>query len=272
MEDGSLCFIKKCCDPLVDGPKKTPERLIKIPKKQKDIYDWQMLARESQQIPQGDWTVWLLMAGRGFGKTRTGAETIRDWVKTGQCTRIALVADTVAEARMVMVEGVSGLLQISPPDERPQFIGGKGELIWPCGAMGFLYSSENYDRLRGPQFDGAWVDELAKFRYPQALWDQLMFSLRLGERPRVVITTTPRPITLLHNLIYSEHTHLTTGTSYENKENLSPIFVNQILKTYEGTTMGAQEIYAQILNESMGALWRRDLIKYKKPSFWPTPS
>ncbi len=235
-----------------DDPLSGPER----------SYEWEKEARPHQLLPQGDWFVWLLMAGRGFGKTRTGAEAIRFWVKSGTCSRIALVGNTIDEARMVMVEGISGLLEISPPAERPQFLTSKGELFWPSGAKGFLYSSENYQKLRGPQFDGAWIDELAKFRYAQEVWDQLMFALRLGQHPRVIVTTTPRPIPLLEKLVQDPHTHLTTGSSYDNIKNLSPLFINQILKAYEGTKLGAQEIHAELLTECAGALWRRELIQY----------
>lgn len=237
-----------------------------IPRKDRQAdalsYDWASLARKSQHVPAGNWTVWLLMAGRGFGKTRTGAETIRLWVREKIYKRIALVADTLEEARGIMVEGSSGIMRISPPSEKPKFVWCKGELTWENGVQAFLYSAENYEKLRGPEFDSAWVDELAKFRNVQAVWDQLMFGLRLGKRPRVIVTTTPRPLLFLEKLIASPHTHLTKGCSYENKKNLSPIFLNQILKTYEGTSLGEQEIYAHLLTESTGALWGRELIRY----------
>lgn len=239
-----------------------PPKVTYVPDPKPDPYNWFRLARPKQRVPQGDWTVWLLLAGRGFGKTRTGAETIKLWVKTKACQRIALVGHTVEEARSVMVEGESGLLGIYPPKERPTFVRCKGEVVWPCGAKAFLYSADHYEKLRGPQFDGAWVDELAKFRHAQKAWDQLMFGMRLGAHSRVIVTTTPRPTPLIKRLMYNDSTYLTQGSSYENLKNLSPIFVNQILKAYEGTTLGAQEIYAQILEQADGALWRRSLFQY----------
>lgn len=219
----------------------------------------------SQKLPPGDWVLWLIMAGRGFGKTRTGAETVRTWVETKKCRRIALVADTEQEARQVMLEGPSGLLSIGPPKSRPRYTITKGEVVWPCGAKAMIYTAECPEKLRGAQFDGAWVDELAKFRHPQAVWDQLMFGLRLGAHPQVVVTTTPRPIPLLGALMERPTTHLTRGSTYENKAHLSPTFLNEILKRYEGTRLGAQEIYAELLVDQPGALWNQALIQYGMP-------
>lgn len=228
-------------------------------------YNWNAIARDAQKIPTGDWTVWLILAGRGFGKTRTGAETIRQWAERGTCKRIALIAHTEQEALSVMVRGSSGLLTISPPHKRPDYIDCRKELIWPSGARATIYTDTNYDKLRGPQFDGAWVDELAKFRHSQETWDQLMFGLRLGYHPRVVITTTPRPIPLLKSLIEDKNTVVTRGTTFENRKNLSSVFLDQILKTYGGTHLGQQEIYAQILEDGDGAFWTRSMIQYRDP-------
>lgn len=232
---------------------------------QKASSDWQQIARPSQQLPKGDWTVWLILAGRGFGKTRTGAEAILQWVRTQKCHTVALVGETEDEVRRVMIEGESGILTISPENERPKYTICKGELLWPWGAKGLIYTAENYEKLRGAQFDGAWVDELAKFRNTQHVWDQMMFGLRLGLHPQVVVTTTPRPLLLLEKIMQDPTTHVTRGSTYENKDNLSPLFVNQILKAYEGTRLGAQEIYAEFLLDRPGALWRRDLILYGMP-------
>lgn len=227
---------------------------------------WSTLARPTQLLPEGDWTVWLILAGRGFGKTRTGAEAVLQWIRTQKCQSVALIGETEDEVRRVMIEGESGLLTISPDDERPKYTICKGELLWPCGAKGLIYTAENYEKLRGAQFDGAWVDELAKFRNAQQVWDQMMFGLRLGAHPQVVVTTTPRPLALLETLMNDATTHLTRGSTYDNKDNLSPVFVNQILKTYEGTRLGAQEIHAELLLDRVGALWARDLIIYGMPS------
>ena len=226
---------------------------------------WALEARESQKIPGGDWTAWLILAGRGFGKTRTGAETVRAWVESGKCRSIAIIAETEDEARRVMIEGQSGLLSIGPTKKRPKYTICKGELIWPSGAKAMIYTSESYDKLRGGQFDGAWIDELAKFRNAQKVWDQLMFGLRLGQNPQVVVTTTPRPLPLLEALMHDTHTHVTRGSTYENEKNLSPIFLNRILKAYEGTRLGAQEIHAELLLDRPGALWSAHLIQYGLP-------
>jgi phage terminase large subunit-like protein len=165
--------------------------------RQKVRYDWARHARAEQKEPIGTWKVWLILAGRGFGKTRTGAETIRAWVTSKRAKRIALVGSSLDDARKVMVEGESGLLSVCPPDMRPVFYPSLGSVVWPCGATATLYSASHYDKLRGPQFDGAWVDELAKFDHAEATFDQLMLGLRLGESPRVIVTTTPQPLPFL---------------------------------------------------------------------------
>ena len=154
-------------------------------------HDWGWWGRPNQQAPKGDWRTWLLLAGRGFGKTRSGAECIRDQVIHHRRRRIALVAPTAADARDVMVEGESGLLAIGPPQQRPQYEPTKRRLTWPNGAIATTYSADEPERLRGPQHDAAWCDEIASWRYPEA-WDMLMFGLRLGPDPRVVVTTTPK--------------------------------------------------------------------------------
>lgn len=228
-------------------------------------YNWQKRARLEQCIPEGDWRTWMIMAGRGFGKTRTGAETIRKWVRDGKATRIALVAETISDAREIMVEGESGILAITPAKERPTFEPSKRKLTWPNGAVAYLYSSENYEQLRGPQFDGAWVDELAKFRYAQETWDQLQLGLRLGEKPQVIVTTTPKPTSLIKHLRNSSDVVTTTGTTFDNAANLSPNFLEHLKKRYEGTKLGAQEIYAEILEDTQGALFERELIRYNQP-------
>lgn len=220
--------------------------------------DWLTKARPEQLPPQGDWQTWLILAGRGFGKTRTGAETIRAWVKSGKCKRIALISGTESDVRRVMVEGESGLLHIGPPRERPKYIPSLGKLVWPNGAVAQIFSGDQYEQLRGPQFDGAWIDELAKFRYPQELWDQLSFCLRLGENPQCIITTTPKPIELLQQLIKDEDVVVTRGSTFDNEANLSPAFLKAIKKNYDGTRLGAQEMYGEILSQVEGALWTHE--------------
>lgn len=217
-------------------------------------FDWEFWARENQLPPEGDWSYWMILAGRGFGKTRTGAEWVRSQVAAGR-ERIALVGPTAADVRDVMIEGESGLLAISPPWERPLFQPSKRRLVWPNGAMAFLYSAEEPERLRGPQHDAAWADELAAWKYVQETWDQLQFGLRLGDRPQAVITTTPKPIPLVRQLVADPDCRLSRGSTYDNKANLAPTFVSKIIKRYEGTKLGQQELHAEVLDDVPGALW-----------------
>lgn len=224
------------------------------------LHDWSIWARESQQIPSGNWRVWLILAGRGFGKTRTGAEYTRFQIEQGLAGRFALVGRTAADVRDVMVEGESGILKVSPPWFRPKYEPSKRRLTWPNGAIATTYSADEPDLLRGPQHDGFWADELAAWQYEDA-WDQLMFGLRLGVNPRGIATTTPRPTKLIRALCAALTTHMTRASTYENKANLAPAFLEQIIKKYEGTRLGRQELNAEILDDVEGALWKRDWIE-----------
>lgn len=230
------------------------------------LYTWEVWARPNQLEPEGDWTTWLILAGRGFGKTRTGSETVISWVREGHCKRIALVAEDSADARDVMVEGESGILACSPPDFMPKYEPSKRRLTWykPDGktvfAIATLYSAEDYDSLRGPQFDGAWCDELCKWRYAQEAWDNLQFGLRLGTRPKQIVTTTPKPIKLLKDILLRDDTHVTRGSTYDNLENLAAPFRKAVVAKYEGTRIGRQELDAEILEDVPGALWQRSVI------------
>ena len=228
-------------------------------------HDWGWWGRPNQQAPKGDWRTWLLLAGRGFGKTRSGAECIRDQVIHHGRRRIALVAPTAADARDVMVEGESGLLAIGPPQQRPQYEPTKRRLTWPNGAIATTYSADEPERLRGPQHDAAWCDEIASWRYPEA-WDMLMFGLRLGADPRVVVTTTPKPIKIIRELIADPTTAITRGSTYDNRVNLAPAFLEQIIRKYEGTRLGRQELNAEILDDVPGALWNWARIEETR---WP---
>jgi len=216
-----------------------PEQLATFLKRTSDReleaieHDWGWWGRCNQQAPKGDWRTWLLLAGRGFGKTRSGAECIRDQVIHHRRRRIALVAPTAADARDVMVEGESGLLAIGPPQQRPQYEPTKRRLTWPNGAIATTYSADEPERLRGPQHDAAWCDEIASWRYPEA-WDMLMFGLRLGPDPRVVVTTTPKPVKIIRELLTDPTTVVTRGSSYENRANLADAFFAQIIRKYEG--------------------------------------
>jgi predicted phage terminase large subunit-like protein len=224
------------------------------------IHDWSFWARDNQLPPAGDWRVWLLLAGRGFGKTRSGAEFVRARVAARTARHIALVAPTAADARNVMVEGESGLLAIALPRERPLYEPSKARLTWPNGAVATLFSADEPERLRGPQHDLAWCDELAAWRYPAA-WDMLMFGLRLGDDPRAVVTTTPRPTKLVRGLIADPNVAVTRGRSAENRANLAPAFLDRIVRRYEGTRLGRQELDAELLDDAPGALWSRATVE-----------
>ena len=221
------------------------------------MYDWEFWARDKQLIPQGDWDTWIINAGRGFGKTRTGAETVRMWARDFPI--IHIVGPTAGDARDVMVEGESGILNISPQYERPTYHASTRKLTWPNGAKAILFSADEPDRLRGPQCYKAWADELAAWRYPDA-WDQLSFGLRLGAHPQCIVTTTPRPTKIIKQLIADARTVVTGGSTYENKANLSSSFITSIERKYEGTRLGKQEIYAEVLSDIEGALWSFDII------------
>lgn len=223
------------------------------------VYGWRdFWARADQLEPEGnDWEVWLALAGRGWGKTRTGAEWVREHVENATAKRVALVAATVGDYRRVMVEGESGILACSRPDFYPDWEPSKYTLTWPNGAVAICYSGEQPNRLRGPQHDLAWCDELAAWKYAPETWDNLQFGLRLGETPRVLVTTTPRPIRLIRELVRDDHTRITGGPTYDNSANVSQRFVQTVIRKYEGTSLGRQELHAELLSEVPGALWKR---------------
>ena len=225
------------------------------------MYDWSVWRRPKQATPPGDWRVWLILAGRGFGKTRTGAEFVREQVNAGRCRRVALVGATAADVRDTMIEGESGLLAVFPPGQRPRYEPSKRRVTFHNGATASAFSADEPDRLRGPNHDLAWADELAAWRYVDA-WDQLMLGLRLGDHPRVVVTTTPRPTQLIRRLARSDDgtVHATTGSTYENAANLAADFIAEMRRRYEGTRLGRQELEAQILDDVEGALWDRAVI------------
>lgn len=231
------------------------------------LYNWEFWAREVQLAP-ADWrsstgltNAWLLLAGRGFGKTKTGSETLLEEVQAGRCGRIALVAETAADARDVIVEGDSGILKCAPPWFRPVYEPSKRKITFPNGAIAYTYNAVEPDQLRGPQFDFAWCDELAKWRYVQDTWDNLQFGLRLGHRPRSIITTTPRPIKLVRELVADPTVFVTRGNTLENLENLAASFIKTIRRKYEGTRLGRQELNAEILDDVAGALWSRSILE-----------
>ena len=223
---------------------------------------WLALARPNQLPPSSTWwQIWLLLAGRGFGKTRTLAEWVCDQVACGQARRIALVAATAADARDVLVEGESGILAVAPPWCRPVYEPSKRRLTWPNGAIATTFSAEEPERLRGPQHDAAVCDELGSWSRPET-WDMLQFGLRLGRNPRCLVATTPRPTKLIRELLAREghDVVVTRGSTYENRANLAPGFFDQVIRKYEGTRLGRQELLAEVLEDTPGALWNRDAL------------
>jgi phage terminase large subunit-like protein len=222
-------------------------------------YHWPFWARTDQVIPEGNWTYWLILAGRGWGKTRTGAETVRQWVKTSPI--VNLIGATVDDARDIMIEGESGILAVCPEDERPDYKKSERKLVWPNGAVSLIFTADEPERLRGKQHEKLWADEMASWRYQEA-WDQAKFGLRLGDYPQAVITTTPRPVKNVIELLKDSATHVTRGTTYDNRANLAPTFFAEIVKRYEGTRLGRQELNAELLLDVPGSLWTRDMIQY----------
>jgi phage terminase large subunit-like protein len=225
-------------------------------------HDWEFWARPNQLPPEGWWTTWLIIAGRGFGKTRTGAEWVRGNIEKGKMGRVALVARTAADVRDVMIEGESGILATANPNFKPKWISSKRRVEWPNGAIASTYSGDEPDQLRGPQHDGAWADELASWKYINDAWANLQFGLRLGLNPQQVVTTTPRPLMKIRELVNKARIPgssvvMTGGSSYENRANLAPAFFEEIVSAYEGTRLGEQELYARILDDVPGALWKR---------------
>jgi len=224
--------------------------------------DFGIYALAHQRTPEAGnngapWASWLILGGRGAGKTRAGAEWVRHVACNDPGARIALVGETEHDVRTVMVEGVSGLLSVHPSWERPQWQPTLRRLAWKNGAIAEIFSAENYEGLRGPQFSAAWCDELAKWRHAEATFDMLQFGLRLGARPRQVITTTPRPIALIKKLIADPGTALTRAGTVANAFNLAPSFVEQVLTRYGGTRLGRQELDGEIIEERADALWTR---------------
>jgi phage terminase large subunit-like protein len=222
---------------------------------------WTATARPDQLPPASDWTFWLLLGGRGAGKTRSLSEWIIHQQAQGR-RHIALVAPTAADTRNVLTEGQSGVLASAPAYNRPIFNPSLRRLTWPNGAIATLYSADEPERLRGPQHDCAAVDELCSFRRPAA-WDMLMFGLRLGNRPQCAIATTPKPTRILKALLVREGLDVivSRATSYDNRANLAPAFFDQITKKYAGTRLGRQELMAELLDDTPGALWNRDRIE-----------
>lgn len=223
---------------------------------------WKAYARPAQWPPAGEWRTWLIMAGRGFGKTRAGAEWINQIASREKGIRIALVGATVAEVRNVMIEGESGILA-SCRYPRPRWEPTRGMLRWPSGSRAFVYSGESPEGLRGPQHHAAWCDEIAKWAYPEGCWDNLQLGLRLGAAQRALVTTTPRPGALLRRLLADPATMVARGATHENPA-LSADFIARVMEMYCGTRLGRQELDGELIEDAEGALWPRALIESRR--------
>lgn len=231
-------------------------------------YSYEFLARDNQLPPDGDWLVWFLNCGRGFGKTWTGVQWVREQVKQGK-KRIAAVAATNSDIERVMVKGESGFLSLCWKGDKtykgkemgfPEWSPTKRTLTWANGAKVEFYSAEEPERLRGPQFEAAWGDEVAAWNKDQETWDMLQFCLRLGKHPRVCVTTTPKSTVLVRKLLKDPKTYVTTGSTFDNSSNLADTYLQAVRDQYEGTRLGRQELYAEVLTENEGALWTADMI------------
>jgi phage terminase large subunit-like protein len=219
-------------------------------------FNWHKWALDKQRPPRGNWTTWLLLGGRGAGKTRAGAEWVRGLAAKG-ISPIALVGETMTEAVSIMVRGDSGILSVHPERERPRLRG--NDLYWPNGVQAMVMSASDPDRFRGPQFAAAWCDELAKWSHAEAAWDMLQFGLRLGDRPQQLVTTTPRPTRLLKRLLTEPNTVVTNIRTEENKAQLAPTFLDAVVARYRGTVLGRQELDGELIEDLPGALWQRGM-------------
>jgi phage terminase large subunit-like protein len=242
-----------------------PDEIIRV------HFDWLAWARDDQLAPLSTaagepWHTWLLLGGRGSGKTRSGAEWVRAKalghadVAGAPARRIALIGLTIGQVRSVMVEGVSGLLTVHAPHERPHYDVARNEITWPNGAMAQMFAADDPDSLRGPQFDAAWCDEFAKWRRAAYAWDMLQFGLRLGTTPQAVVTTTPRGLQVLKDLMQDATTVTTRSRTLDNAANLAPGFLKQVLRRYGHTALGRQELEGEIMDQLDGGLWRREQI------------
>lgn len=229
-------------------------------------YDWRFWGRHNQLPPEGAWATWLALAGRGFGKTEAGAQWVRTRVMEQGAMDIALVAETQKDLEEVMVPR---LLAVHPAHERPVARFKPVRLVWPNGAVAHGYNGTEPNQLRGPEFDTAWVDELAKYRYARDTWDMLQFTMRKGTDPRVFVTTTPRSIAVLREIIADSTTAVTTGSTFDNAGNLPPEFLSKLKKRYGGTRLGRQELNAELLDDMQGALWDRNKIDENRVSVAP---
>ena len=250
---------------------KAQEILSQLSRKQLEElqHTWEFWARPQQLEPAGkDWNTWFINAGRGFGKTRAGVEWVRQKVKKGH-KRIAAIAATNSDIERVMVKGESGFLSVCWKGDKtirgaelgfPEYSPTKRALTWKNGAQVQFFSAEEPERLRGPQFEFAWCDELAAWNKDIDTWDMLQFCMRLGKHPRIMITTTPKPTKLVRRVLKDPKTIITTGSTFDNADNLATTYLTAVKASYEGTRLGKQELYAEVLEEAEGALWDTDTL------------
>lgn len=219
-------------------------------------FDWSATCRADQSEPSGAWRYWVVLAGRGYGKTRIGSEWTRRHATSGEYRFVNIIGATADDARDIMIEGESGILAVCPDSERPRYVASKRQLIWPNGCKSLIFTADEPERLRGKQHEKLWCDEVASWRRSGS-WTQAMLGLRLGKNPQALATTTPKPRAFLRKLIDNRHAVVTTGTTYDNRDNLASEFFEEIIIEYEGTHLGRQELEGKLLAESAGALWQR---------------
>lgn len=234
-------------------------------------YKWEFWARPNQLAPAGNWTYWMPLAGRGFGKTRLGAEWVRSVAEKGEVEFINIIGSTNGDVRGTMIEGESGILRVSPPWFKPTYLPSKKMVEWPNGVKAQLFSAEEPDRLRGPQCGAFWADEIAAWgNNLEETWSNLMFGFRLGRNPQGVATTTPRPLPLIKKLMANKACHVTTGTTYENSANLAKPFFDEVITSYEGTRLGRQELLGHVLDDNPNALFRQEWFDRNRLEYAPT--
>lgn len=261
-------------------PDKEKQEILSNLNMEEVMWDWGLWARPEQKAPDGNWNIWVYMAGRGAGKTRTAAEWVREQAKytnTGQ-RRFALVARTAADVRDVIVEGESGIMNVTPPSERPLYEPSKRRLTWANGNVATCFTADEPDSLRGPQFTHAWGDEVAAWRQtPDAAgmtaFDNLRVGTRLGANPQIIVTTTPKRVPLLYQLMdeakKSGKVVISRGSTMDNRGNLSEAYLDTIMGVYEGTSLAKQELYGEMLDNIEGALWTIEMIAQSRHSAYP---
>jgi len=246
-----------------------PEELRALP------WLFEFWALDHQLPPEGDWRSWVILGGRGAGKTRAGSEWVRAQVEgarprqPGRARRVALVGETADQAREVMVFGESGILACSPPDRRPEWIAGRKMLVWPNGAQAQVLSAHDPDSLRGPQFDAVWADELAKWKRGEEAWDNIQFALRLGDAPQACVTTTPKNVAVLKGLLAQPTTVTTHAPTDANRANLADGFLDEVRRRFAGTRKGRQELDGVLLDDAEGALWTTRMIEAARGEAMP---